>query len=71
MNKLKTLKTITGSIATSATAMLFSTSVLAHTGHSHAQHDTLSGILHTLMTHPVLFGVLGIVICTAAYIRNH
>lgn len=38
--------------------MLFSTSTLAYTGHSHAQNDTLGGILRSLTTHPLLFGLV-------------
>ena len=35
-------------------------SVSAHSGHSHAQHDMLTGLLHALTTHPVLWAGLGI-----------
>jgi len=53
-----------------ASSMLLSTTVLAHTGHSHSQHDTLSGILHTLTTHPLLFGAVGLLILSAILIRR-
>lgn len=60
-----------GTISTGAALTLISSSALAHTGHSHAQHDTLSGILHSLMTHPLLFGVVGLVLVMAAYMSRN
>ena len=37
----------------------------AHSGHAHSYGDTLTGMLHTLMTHPVLFGVIGLLLLGA------
>ena len=62
-----TLKKIVGILSVTTTTALFSSGVLAHTGHSHAQHDTLGGILHTLTTHPLLFGAVGLALLVAAY----
>jgi len=60
-----------GTISTGAALTLVSSSVLAHTGHSHAQYDTLSGTLHSLTTHPLLFSVVGLVLVTAAYMSRN
>ncbi len=42
------------------TLVLTATSVSAHSGHSHAQHDMLTGLIHALTTHPVLWAGFGI-----------
>ena len=60
-----------GTLSITAATALFSSGVLAHTGHSHAQHDTLSGILHTLTTHPMLFGAIGLALLVAAYMPRN
>ncbi len=59
-----------GIITIGATTLLFSSAALAHTGHSHIQNDTLSGILHTLTTHPLLFGMVGLVLVVATYLSQ-
>ena len=71
MTHMNALKKILGTISTGVTLTLVSTSVLAHTGHSHAQHDTLSGVLHSLTTHPLLFGVVGLALVTAVYMSRN
>ena len=63
-------KKTVGIIAIGTTALLFSSAALAHTGHSHIQNDTLSGILHTLTTHPLLFGVVGLMLVVATYLSR-
>jgi len=50
--------------------VLFANPVLAHSGHSHAQLGTLGGILHSLTTHPMLWGLFGLVIIAASYLSN-
>ena len=59
-----------GTMLTGAASMLLSPAVLAHTGHSHAHHDTLSGVLHTLTTHPLLFGIVGLLLLSALIIKR-
>jgi hydrogenase/urease accessory protein HupE len=71
MIHMNAFKKTLGTISTVAALTLASTSVLAHTGHSHAQHDTLSGILHSLTTHPLLFGVIGLALVAAAYMSRN
>ncbi len=53
-----------------AASMWHSPIVLAHTGHSHGHHDTLSGSLHTLTTHPLLFGIVGLLLLSALIIKR-
>jgi hypothetical protein len=48
--------------------MLVSSAAFAHTGHSHAQNDALSGALHSLMTHPLLFGVIGMALILVVFL---
>jgi hydrogenase/urease accessory protein HupE len=68
MNAFK--KTL-GTTTIGASTLLLSSVAFAHTGHSHAQHDTLSGVLHSLTTHPLLFGVVGLTLVAAAYISRN
>lgn len=57
---------------TAATVLLsISPAVFAHSGHSHAQFDGLTGILHALTTQPLLFGVIGLVILSAIFNMRH
>ena len=42
----------------------------AHSGHAHAPAETLGGMLHTLMTHPGLFGIIGLLLIAAMLYRN-
>ena len=42
----------------------------AHSGHAHAPAETLSGMLHTLATHPGLFGVIGLLLVAAMLYRR-
>ena len=59
MHKSNTMRRTLNAI--SALVLVFvSSSVLAHGGHSHAQHDMLSGLLHTLTTHPILWAGFGV-----------
>ena len=46
--------------------LLYSPLATAHSGHSHSQFDSLTGILHALTTHPLLFGAVGLVFIVAA-----
>jgi hydrogenase/urease accessory protein HupE len=71
MINLNSFKKAACSISISIAPMLLSSTALAHTGHSHAQHDTLSGILHALTTHPLIFAVVGLALISAAYISRH
>lgn len=49
---------------------LLPTSGWAHSGHAHAPADSLQGILHTLMTHPGLFGLVGLLLIAALFYRQ-
>ena len=42
----------------------------AHSGHAHAPAESLSGMLHTLMTHPGLFGVIGLILVAVMLYRR-
>jgi hypothetical protein len=68
---MKAFKKTTGITLPGATLALASSGALAHTGHSHAQYDTLSGILHSLTTHPLLFGIVGLAVVTVAYMSRN
>jgi len=67
MMNLKTPKKTAGAFAISSAALMLCTPAFAHSGHSHAQNDILGGILHTLTTHPLLFGIVGLALAIAAY----
>jgi len=58
------------SLVSGASLMMLSSVALAHSGHSHAQLDPLSMMLHTLTTHPVMFSVIGTIATVAYLIRS-
>ena len=58
------------SIYTGALLSLLPATGWAHSGHAHVPADSLGGILHMLMTHPGLFGVVGMVLLAAALYRQ-
>ncbi len=68
MKHQKSFNKTPGIISAGVAPMLLSSNVLAHTGHSHVQHDVLSGVLHTLTTHPLLFGIIGLLLLSAIII---
>ena len=55
---------------TLALAGLLPATSWAHSGHAHAPAETLNGLLHTLMTHPGLFGVIGLLLVAAMLYRR-
>lgn len=62
---LNTVKNKLRLITSGITLALISPSVSAHVGHNHSQFDSLTGILHTLTTHPLLFGGVGLIFIAA------
>ena len=70
MNYKNTLNKALGKMLMGATSMLLSPLAFAHAGHNHAQADTLSGIVHFLTTHPLLFGVVGLAMAVGVYAKR-
>lgn len=67
---LYTLKHKACLITAGTTLAFISPSVSAHSGHSHTQLDSLTGILHALTTHPLIFSVVGLVFVAAILNRR-
>ena len=65
MMKYNTCKLKAYLIMAGSALLLISPPATAHSGHSHTQLDNLTGILHALTTHPMLFSALGLVFVMA------
>lgn len=55
---------------TMALALMLPASGWAHSGHAHAPAETLGSMLHTLMTHPTLFGLIGLLLVAVMLYRQ-
>lgn len=58
------------SLYTLMLVLMLPASAWAHSGHAHAPAESLSGVLHSLSTHPLMFGALGLLLVAAIISRR-